>query len=101
MSPSHPTQRFLSLFALTAALAVPAAADPPGAPWITADIGKPPIAGATDIDANGVWSLTGSGVMRWGYTGEFSITRKDQFHCAYQRVKGDASITARFLGASF
>lgn len=101
MNRSHPTRLLLTQTALILAFVLPAAADPPGAPWITADIGKPPIAGATNVDANGVWSLTGSGVMRWGYGGEFSITRADQFHGAYQSVQGDASITARCLGANF
>jgi hypothetical protein len=99
MNSSHLIRSCLTLAALTLALALPAGATPPGAPWITADVGKPPIPGATDVDANGVWSLTGSGRMRWGFGGEFDNTKTDQFHAAYQRVQGDASITARFLDA--
>jgi regulation of enolase protein 1 (concanavalin A-like superfamily) len=71
------------------ATSLPAAAEPPPAPWIDQDIGRPSVAGSTDVDGNGIWTLRGSGSDIW--------STADQFHFAYQRVKGDASISARFL----
>jgi regulation of enolase protein 1 (concanavalin A-like superfamily) len=69
--------------------ALPGAATPPASPWMTRDIGTPSPAGSTDVDANGVWTLQGSGEDIW--------EQADQFHYAYQRIRGDTSITARFL----
>lgn len=74
---------------LVLALALPAFADPPPAPWICRDIGEPAAAGSTDVDANGVWTIRGSGDDIWG--------NADNFHFCYQVVRGDAQISARFL----
>lgn len=81
---SHAAVAALALFA-----ALPAAAVPPASPWTTRDIGSPSPAGSTDVDPNGVWTLQGSGEDIWEHA--------DQFHFAYQRIHGDASLTARFL----
>jgi hypothetical protein len=78
----------VAVAALALAAGLPACADPPPAPWLTEDIGSPPKAGSTTVDANGVWTITGSGGI-WGDT--------DQFQFAYQPFHGDASLTARFL----
>ncbi len=66
-----------------------ALAGPPSADWITRDIGAPAVKGSTDVDANGVWTLKGSGddIFAWA----------DNFQFASQKVKGDGSITARLL----
>jgi regulation of enolase protein 1 (concanavalin A-like superfamily) len=80
---------FLAVAALALASGLPARAAPPDAPWVTRDIGLPSPPGSTDVDANGVWSLQGGGSDIYGDT--------DQFHFAYQPLKGDASISARFL----
>lgn len=74
---------------LALALALPALADPPPAPWIAKDIGEPSAAGSTDVDANGVWTIRGDG------DDIFNVA--DNFQFAYQVVRGDASISARFL----
>jgi hypothetical protein len=80
----HAAIGVLALFA-----ALPAAAAPPASPWVSRDIGDPGAKGSTDVDANGVWTVQGSG------EDIFDVT--DQFHFAYQPVRGDASLTARFL----
>jgi regulation of enolase protein 1 (concanavalin A-like superfamily) len=84
---SHLSHAAIAALVLVAAL--PASAVPPASPWMTRDIGTPSPAGSTDVDANGVWTLQGSGEDIW--------EQADQFHYAYQRIRGDASITARFL----
>jgi hypothetical protein len=88
----NPGKRILPWFAVPAlvlALALPTAAEPPPVPWIATDIGSPGARGSTDVDQNGVWTIRGSGA---GISGI-----EDQLHFAYQHVKGDASIAARFL----
>src|SRR5262245_58521398 len=86
-----PTIRYwLTTLGGAPAALLPAGANPPSAPWIDQDIGGPSAAGSTDVDANGVWTLRGSGADIW--------STADQFHFCYQPVKGDASISARFLG---
>jgi hypothetical protein len=77
----------LLLAALPAALA-----GPPEAPWQTQDIGAPLVKGFTDIDATGRWTLKGSGDDIFG--------NADNFQFAYQSVRGDASLSARFLSLS-
>jgi regulation of enolase protein 1 (concanavalin A-like superfamily) len=53
------------------------------------DIGEPSGTGETKgPDANGVWTITGGGADIWG--------QSDQFQYAYDLVKGDTTITARF-----
>jgi regulation of enolase protein 1 (concanavalin A-like superfamily) len=78
-----------AIAALALVTALPGAAAPPSPPWIVQDIGAPAASGSTDVDATGVWTLKGSGVD--------IDNAADSFHFAYQRVKGDASIFARFL----
>jgi hypothetical protein len=86
-------RRSMVLFATAATLALavvaPAVADPPKAPWIAKDIGEPSAKGSTDVDANGVWTLKGDG--------DDIFNTADNFQFAYQPVKGDASISMRFL----
>jgi regulation of enolase protein 1 (concanavalin A-like superfamily) len=81
---SHIASAMLALVTI-----LPSTAAPPASPWMTQDIGTPCPPGSTDVDANGIWTLQGGGEDIWG--------QSDQFHFAYQRIRGDASITARFL----
>jgi hypothetical protein len=74
---------------LIMALGLPALAAAPPAPWIAKDIGEPGAKGSTDVDANGVWTLKGDGDDIFGTA--------DNFQFAYQLIKGDASISIRFL----
>jgi hypothetical protein len=53
------------------------------------DVGEPAALGRTRVDAHGVVTIQGSGTAISG--------RADQFHFAYQRVRGDGSIVARLL----
>jgi regulation of enolase protein 1 (concanavalin A-like superfamily) len=80
---------FLTVTALALAGAPPSVAAPPNDPWVIGDIGSPTPAGSTDVDANGIWTLQGSGGDIWGDT--------DQFQYARQSIRGDGSISARFL----
>jgi regulation of enolase protein 1 (concanavalin A-like superfamily) len=66
-----------------------AGADPPQSPWVTGEIGTADAAGSTDVDAGGVWTIQGNGNDVFFYL--------DTFHYSYQPVRGDGSITARFL----
>jgi hypothetical protein len=66
-----------------------AGAAPPPPPWKTQNIGPQSAPGSTDVDAAGVWSMQGSA---YGVNG-----RIDQLHVVTQPLKGDGSITARFL----
>jgi regulation of enolase protein 1 (concanavalin A-like superfamily) len=85
-------RRFLWLLAgalfVTAGSMRPVAADLPEG-WTAMDIGNTDPAGSTEVDASGVWTLMGSGSDIEGSA--------DHFHFAFRRVKGDATITARFL----
>jgi regulation of enolase protein 1 (concanavalin A-like superfamily) len=74
---------------LVLAVALPAAAAAPPAPWVAKDIGAPGASGSTDVDANGVWTIKGSG--------DDIFNTADNFQFAYQPVKGDASVSMRFL----
>jgi regulation of enolase protein 1 (concanavalin A-like superfamily) len=67
----------------------PALAAPLPEGWITQDIGSTDPAGSTEVDDKGVWTIRGSGSDIEGSS--------DNFHFAYQKVKGDATITAHFL----
>jgi regulation of enolase protein 1 (concanavalin A-like superfamily) len=62
---------------------------PPPAPWVDADIGSPGAAGSATVDSTGVWTIMGSG-------GDIEGT-SDSFNFVYQKVSGDATITAHFL----
>jgi regulation of enolase protein 1 (concanavalin A-like superfamily) len=82
-----------SLWALTGLLLLagslaPSFAATPKAPWETTDIGSTDPAGLSD-EENGVWTIKGAGADIEGSS--------DNFHFAYQRVKGDATITAHFV----
>jgi regulation of enolase protein 1 (concanavalin A-like superfamily) len=81
-----------SVMLLAVAAALPAVAGPLPAPWVAKDIGEPNPPGATDVDASGVWTIQGGGKSN-GIGGA-----SDRFYFVYQPIKGDASITARFLG---
>lgn len=86
--------RRLSLWMLMGALVAfvgatrPAHADLPEG-WTAVDIGYTDLEGSTEVSADGIWTLKGSGSDIEGTS--------DNFHFAYTRVKGDATITARFL----
>jgi regulation of enolase protein 1 (concanavalin A-like superfamily) len=77
-----------ALAALLLFLARPASAGPPPAPWVPQDIGAPTLPGSTDV-TDGAWTVKGSG--------RDIFDTADQFHFVYQRVKGDVTLTARFL----
>jgi hypothetical protein len=70
-------------------VALPAVAAKPPAPWVNKDIGAPGASGSTDVDANGVWTIKGSG--------DDIFNTADNFQFAYQSVKGDGSVSMRFL----
>jgi regulation of enolase protein 1 (concanavalin A-like superfamily) len=59
------------------------------APWIDADVGDVGVAGSS-VENSGVWTLTGGGAE---YFGSYA----DAFHFAYQPIKGNGTITARYL----
>ena len=81
------------LWALAGAMALtmgalrPAHGSPPL--YQNKDIGSPSAAGSTTVDANGVYTIQGSGADIWGSA--------DSFQYAYAPVKGDGSIIARIL----
>jgi hypothetical protein len=84
--------RFNAAAGLALALTGPVLADAPPAPWTTVEIGPPPTPGSTQVDANGTWTLRGSG---WSAGGRSF----DKLHFTYQPITGDASITAHFLSS--
>jgi regulation of enolase protein 1 (concanavalin A-like superfamily) len=77
-----------ALIALAAARSAPG--DPPAAPWVDRDIGSPSLAGSTDVNAAGGWTIRGS-------SRSLGI-KADHLHFASQLVRGDASITAHGAG---
>jgi regulation of enolase protein 1 (concanavalin A-like superfamily) len=79
----------LALWSL-ALLAPGAGAAPPPPPWTSQNLGATPQSGTTDVDENGIWTLRSDG---YGFSGG-----ADQFHFVYQRLQGDGSLSARFLG---
>jgi hypothetical protein len=70
----------------------PVLAAAPSGPWTNKDIGAPAVAGSTDVDATGVWTVKGGG--------DDIFNNADNFQYAFQSVIGDASITARLLSRS-
>src|SRR5712692_1607904 len=89
MKTRRPVASVSATVLLALAAARPALADRPGAEWAVRDIGSPSMAGSTDVDASGVWTIQGSST--------FLGIKADHLHFASQLVRGDASITARFL----
>jgi regulation of enolase protein 1 (concanavalin A-like superfamily) len=89
MNPRSVLTSIVAAAALALAVAPPSRADVPASPWVVRDVGLPTPPGATDVDAAGVWTLQGSGMDIWD--------DYDQFQFASQPVRGDGSITARFL----
>jgi hypothetical protein len=81
----------LAVVLLTLALALPTGADPLAGTnlWLARDIGAPAVRGSTSIDANGIWTIKGSGDDIWGTA--------DNFQFVSQLVKGDVTLTARYL----
>src|SRR6185295_16161689 len=75
---------FLALSAISLGLPPAAAALP--APWKETDIGNVGVAGSS-LEANGLWSLYGSGADIFGTA--------DAFHYVYQRLNGNTQIVAR------
>jgi DNA-binding GntR family transcriptional regulator/regulation of enolase protein 1 (concanavalin A-like superfamily) len=68
-----------------------AAAPPPPAELPQREeIGSPGAPGSTTVE-DGIFTLQGSGIDIWD--------TEDHFHFAYQKVRGDGSITARLLSA--
>jgi hypothetical protein len=80
-------ERFNGSAGLALALTVPALADAPPSPWTSEDMGNPAQPGSTQVDASGVWTLSGSGSNSPASGG---------IHITYQRLQGDASLTAHF-----
>jgi hypothetical protein len=68
-------------------------AGPPPSQWKHRDIGDPAIAGSTDVDDKGVWTVKGSGGDLWG-------SDNDHFQYVSTPVTGDGSITARMLSTT-
>jgi regulation of enolase protein 1 (concanavalin A-like superfamily) len=56
------------------------------APWVSADVGAPTLAGSASY-ASGVFTIEGAGTDIWGTS--------DQFRFVYQQVSGDVEIVAR------
>src|SRR5206468_605016 len=88
MTYRHPFWILTGVLALTASAMRPVHAALPSG-WTDADIGSPGAAGSATVDSNGVWTIMGSG-------GDIEGT-SDQFNFAYQKVTGDATVTAHFL----
>ena len=63
-----------------------ARAQAPPAPWASADIGSPALAGGATL-ADGIFQIDAAGADIWGTS--------DQFHFVYQVVSGDVDIRAR------
>jgi len=89
MKPHRIPASVIAAAALALSAVLPALADVPGSPWVARDVGSPTPPGSTDVDAAGIWTLRGSGMDIWGDA--------DQFHYVSQRLRGDGSISARFL----
>jgi regulation of enolase protein 1 (concanavalin A-like superfamily) len=90
MRPRSISLPFLTTATLVLAAALPTFAAAPPSPWIARDIGTPAIPGSTEVDATGVWTIRGSGI-------ELFSNPADNFQFAYQPIRGDATLTARFL----
>ena len=60
-------------------------------PWADSDVGSPAVAGAAS-DANGVFTVNGSGADIWGSS--------DQFNYVSQPLTGDGTIVARVTSQS-
>jgi hypothetical protein len=88
MTYRHPLWMLSGVLALTASAMRPVQAALPSG-WTDADIGSPGAAGSATVDSNGVWTIMGSG-------GDIEGT-SDSFNFAYQKVTGDATVTAHFL----
>lgn len=84
--------RLWPVLCLAALLAVPARADPPGAPWTAVDIGKPIAAGAVNVDRQGLWALQ----ARAG-----AVTpRSDGLFFVHRTLEGDGSVVAMLLAVA-
>jgi len=82
-------QTLVGALFLTVISGLPSHAAPPGLAT-RVDIGGPAAKGSlTGPDASGVMKISGSGSDIWG--------QSDQFFFAYDPVKGDSTITSRFL----
>src|SRR5437867_1813802 len=81
--------RLASAAALALLVALPGwAAAPTG--FQEADIGAPDAAGSTVVNADGTWSVMGSG-------NEYQNNPADQLHYVYKSVKGDGSVQVKLL----
>jgi regulation of enolase protein 1 (concanavalin A-like superfamily) len=56
------------------------------APWVSADVGAPTLAGSA-THTGGVFTIDAAGVDIWGTS--------DQFHYVYQQISGDVDVIAR------
>jgi regulation of enolase protein 1 (concanavalin A-like superfamily) len=83
---------FLTVATLAIAVALPASAQLP-AGFTARDIGDPGMKGSTTVDANGKWTVKGSGADLWG-------SDNDHFQFVSTSVTGDGSITARMLSTT-
>lgn len=86
----------LNLLRLTAAatlgllVTVPGWAAAPPAPFKAVDVGDTGAAGAVDVDADGVWTVQGSGELE-------NSGDQDSFFFVYQELQGDGTIIARLV----
>jgi hypothetical protein len=85
----HPLWVLAGVLALSVSGLRPASAASLPAGWTDMDFGGPGATGSAAVDANGVWTIMGSGSDIEG-TG-------DHFNFAYQTVTGNATITAHFV----
>lgn len=80
---------FTGVMLLATCSLAPGFAAAPAAPWESTDVGSTDPAGSAEVDENGVYTIRGSGSDIEGTA--------DHFHFLYQRVKGDVTVTARFV----
>ena len=79
----------VQVFLLFAAARVSAQSLP--APWSTADVGAPTLAGSASY-ASGIFTIDAAGTDIWGTS--------DQFRFVYQQVSGDVEVIARVRGVT-
>jgi hypothetical protein len=88
MKPARIVGLVVPLALLAFGLSLPARAAIPG--WTDKTVGSD-TQGSASVDANGVWTINGSGNDVWA--------TEDQFHIVYKPLSGDGSVTTKLLSA--